>query len=129
MGPTILRRTRDVEMYANRPRLSSLTKSSGHALGQVGQAVVIALAPVVLALASPQVRHWLVEAAANLLVLGGFIAAPILTVIAWIGLMLPSHLPLHQLSSTLFVVALVWVAAGLLIAHVLHDSTTAVDTK
>lgn len=78
-------------------------------------------------LASPHVRHWLVEATANLLVLGGFIAAPILTLIAWVGLMLPAHLPLHRLSSTLFVVALVWVAGGLLIAHALHDQTTLAD--
>lgn len=122
MGPTIIRRERDVESFAGRPWLGSVTRSSGHAVAQVGQAAVIALAPVVVALASPQLRHWLAEAMANLLVLGGFIAAPILTVVAWIGLMLPSRLPLHQLSSTLFVVALIWVAAGLLIAHMVDHS-------
>ncbi len=125
MGPTIMRRERGVESFAVRPRLSTLTRSSGHVVVQVGQATVIALAPVVAALASPQVRHWLVEAIANLLVLGGFIAAPILTVVAWVGLMLPSRLPLHQLSSTLFVVALIWVAAGLLSAHMHHDTSAA----
>ena len=125
MGPTIMRRERGVETLVDRPLLNSLTRSSGHAVVQVGQAAVIALAPIVFALASPQARHWLVEAAANLLVLGGFIAAPILTVVAWVGLLLPARLPLHQLSSTLFVVALIWVASGLLIAHVLHDTTEA----
>ena len=125
MGPTIMRRERSVETLALRPRLGSLTRSSGHAAVQVWQAVVIALAPVVVTLTSPHVRHWLVEAAANLLVLGGFIAAPILTVVAWVGLLLPSRLPLHQLSSTLFAVALIWVAAGLLIAHMLHDTSPA----
>ena len=125
MGPTIMRRERGAETLAERPLLSNLTRSSGHAVVQVGQATVIALAPIVVALASPQARHWLAEAAANLLVLGGFIAAPILTLVAWIGLMLPSHLPLHQLSSTLFVVALIWVVAGLLIALVLDHSTAA----
>lgn len=125
MGPTMVRRAHDIQSFADRPRRSGLTRSSGHAVVQVGQAAVIALAPVVAALASPQVRHWLVEAAANLLVLGGFIAAPILTVVAWVGLMLPKRLPLHQISSTLFVVALVWVAAGLLIAHALDQSSAA----
>lgn len=123
VGPVTIGRTRSGEALAVRARINSLSKSSATVCAQVAQAFVIALAPVVAVLASQQFRHWLVELTANLLVLGGFIAAPILTVVAWVGLMLPSRLALHQMSSTLFIVALIWVAAGLLIAHLLHDSS------
>lgn len=123
MGPIIMRREVGAEALDIRAHVDTFTKASRNALMQTAQIVLIALAGVVTLLANPQIRHWLVEATANLLVLGGFIAAPILTVVAWIGLMLPAHLPLHRISSTLFIVALVWVAAGLLLAHMLHDST------
>ncbi|MGH2486236.1 MAG: hypothetical protein ACRDHE_09510, partial [Ktedonobacterales bacterium] len=110
-----------------RDHRKALAPSSSRKIRHFTHRAVLILAPCVALLASPQVRHWLVEATANLLVLGGFIAAPILTVVAWVGLMLPAHLPLHRLSSTLFIIALVWVAGGLLIAHMLHDKTVHTD--
>jgi hypothetical protein len=121
VGPTIARRAHGAETIGWRDHRKSLDTSSDGIIRQLTHRAALILAPCIALLASPQVRHWLVEATANLLVLGGFIAAPILTVIAWVGLMLPAHLPLHRLSSTLFIVALVWVAGGLLIAHMLHD--------
>ncbi|HKV85523.1 MAG TPA: hypothetical protein VJN88_13265 [Ktedonobacterales bacterium] len=124
MGPTIARRAHGAQTLGWREYRKPLNTFSSGRLRQVTHQAVLILVLYVALLTSPQVRHWVVEATANLLVLGGFIAAPILTVIAWVGLMLPAHLPLHRLSSTLFVVALVWVAGGLLIAHVLQDPTT-----
>ncbi|WIG61584.1 MAG: hypothetical protein OJF49_004332 [Ktedonobacterales bacterium] len=88
-------------------------------------AFVLGLA-LLAALSNPQVRHWLGEALTTLCVVGGFIAAPFLTLSAWIGLALPESMPLHRASTALFVVALVWMALAL-IGALFHGqrSTTA----
>lgn len=93
-------------------------------VGEQGKRLMVALPMVVLPaltlLLSSQVRHWLVETLTTVCVLGGFILAPILTVVAWVGTVLPDRMPLHQLSTTLFVVALVWIGAALVSAHMHH---------
>ncbi len=71
-------------------------------------------------LANDTTRHWLVEAGATLCVAGGFIAAPFLTVTAWIGLTLPRRVLLHQASTALFLIAILWMAAALIGAHLHH---------
>ena len=77
-------------------------------------------APLLVPLASQATRHWLVEAGATLCVAGGFIAAPFLTVTAWIGLALPRRVLLHQASTALFLIAILWMAAALIGAHLHH---------
>lgn len=84
-----------------------------------------ALALPLLALAAPQARHWLAETGATLCVAGGIIAAPVLTLAAWIGLALPPRMLLHQASTALFLVAIIWVAAALIGAHLHHDRRAA----
>lgn len=80
----------------------------------------VVIAPLLLPLASAATRHWLVEAGATVCVAGGFIAAPFLTVTAWIGLALPRRMLLHQASTALFLVAILWMAAALIGAHLHH---------
>jgi hypothetical protein len=69
-------------------------------------------------------RRWLMEMATNFAVLGGFVVAPVLTLAAWLGLVMPDGIFLHRLSSTLFVVSLIWICTAVVVAHV-HVSGTA----
>jgi hypothetical protein len=47
-------------------------------------------------------------------------AAPLLTLLAWIGLMLPDNAPLHGAATTLLVIAIVWLSLALISAHMHH---------
>jgi hypothetical protein len=71
-------------------------------------------------MSNASVRHWIVEMALNVAVVGGFVAAPALSLTAWVGMMLPAQMPLHQASSGLFIAALVWVSIAVVIAH-MHE--------
>lgn len=84
---------------------------------RMAQVVPVVIAPAIAFIASTQVRHWLGELMATVCVVGGFIAAPLLTVAAWVGLALPARMPLHQASTTLFLVAVIWLALALISAH------------
>lgn len=84
-------------------------------------ALPLAALPVLTLLLSSQARHWVVEAITTVCVLGGFILAPVLTLTAWVGMVLPAHMPLHQISTLLFIVALVWIGAALVGAHLHHS--------
>lgn len=75
-------------------------------------------------LGNPGARRWLIEMATNFAVLGGFVVAPVLTLAAWLGLVLPDGIFLHRLSSTLFVVSLIWICAAVVVAH-MHESGAA----
>lgn len=86
----------------------------------MAQALPLILAPAMALIASTHVRHWLGEVMATVCVVGGFIAAPLLTVAAWIGLALPPNMPLHRASTTLFLVAVIWLALALISAHCYH---------
>jgi hypothetical protein len=77
--------------------------------------------PILMPLPSAALRHWLIEAGTTACVAGGFIAAPFLTVTAWIGLALPARAFLHHLSTALFLIAILWMAAALIGAH-LHEN-------
>ena len=83
--------------------------------------LALALAPLALLMVNASARHMLFEALMTVCVVGGFIAAPFLTVAAWIGVILPEHATLHIISTPLFVLALVWLAIAVVSAH-LHDS-------
>ncbi len=85
-------------------------------------ALPLALAPLLALILGSQARHWMAEALTTICVLGGILAAPILALAAWVGMFLPAHMPLHQWSTPLFAVALVWLAAALVGAHVHHGA-------
>jgi hypothetical protein len=72
-------------------------------------------------LSSGAARHWIAESAATVCVVGGFIAAPILTITAWIGMIAPNLLLLHRASTPLFLIALIWLTLAFISAHVHHS--------
>jgi hypothetical protein len=76
---------------------------------------------LVVLLSSEDVRHKIAESAATFCVLGGFIAAPILTITAWIDMIAPEVLPLHHLSTPLFLIAIIWLALAFIGAHLHHS--------
>jgi xanthosine utilization system XapX-like protein len=80
-------------------------------------AVAMVVVPFIAFLANSHLRHWIIEVVTAACVLGGMIAAPVLALIGWVGLILPEQVPLHRASTTLFAVAVVWVAAALIGAH------------
>jgi hypothetical protein len=68
-------------------------------------------------LGSPLTRQWLATTLGNICVLGGILAAPVVSVVAWIGLLLPSHALLHQLAPALVITSLVWFGLAIAGAH------------
>ena len=118
VGPFVLLRERRIggqEWYA---RLQEVAEGSRRSTERLTHITTLATGALLALAGNASLRHWLMEMAANVAVVGGFVAAPVLTVTAWIGLVLPESVPLHHVSTTLFVVALVWVCTAVLIAHV-----------
>ena len=76
---------------------------------------------LVVLLSSEDVRHKIGESAATICVVGGFFAAPILTITAWIDMIAPEILPLHHLSTPLFLIAIIWLALAFIGAHLHHS--------
>lgn len=87
-------------------------------------ALSVLVLPLLALLVSSQARHWVAETITTVCVLGGFVLAPVLTLLAWVGMALPAHMPLHQVSTPLFAVALIWTCAALVGAHVHHAITS-----
>lgn len=81
-----------------------------------------ASAPALDALVGRRARHLASEAWTTLCVVGGFLAAPLLTILAFVGLALPGGAPLHHMATTLLLVAVVWLGLALVGAHVHQDS-------
>lgn len=67
--------------------------------------------------ASSALRHSLVPLLANICIVGGIVAAPIVSAVAWIGMVLPAHSLLHQVANTLFAIALIWLCLAIVGAH------------
>jgi hypothetical protein len=99
-------------------RLSAERRSLGTRLIQGGLAV---LGILLVLLSSGAARHWIAESAATVCVVGGFIAAPILTITAWIGMIAPNLLLLHRVSTPLFLIALIWLILAFISAHLHHS--------
>lgn len=126
MVPISVARLRGVGVREPRAAALGLVKKCERMAARARHTLPLALAaclawPALAVVANPQARHWLAEASATLCVLGGFLAAPVLTVAAWIGLALPERMPLHQASTTLFLVAVIWMALALIGAHLHHE--------
>lgn len=117
MGPFSLLRLRAPSLEGVGARRTQAVREYAQRCARVTQGLPLILAPVVAFMASTQVRHWLGELMATVCVVGGFVAAPLLTVTAWVGLALPARVPLHRASTTLFLVAVIWLALALICAH------------
>jgi hypothetical protein len=99
-----------------------------HSLSQIAHWALIVLGIGMVLVSSEQTRHWLAESVATVCVVGGFIAAPILTILAWVGMMLPNLFPLHRISTLLFIIAIVWLALAFFGAHLHHAHQQARNT-
>ncbi len=118
LGSFLLSRERSAGARQWCVRQTQTVGDIAHSARQVGMRAAWALGPALLALANPHFRHWLAQALGSACVIGGVFAAPLLTLVAWLGLMLPERVALHQASTTLFAVALIWVVLAVLSAHV-----------
>jgi hypothetical protein len=100
-----------------RGRLQERAQWVSRIIARAAHVALLAVGPALALMSNASVRHWIVEMVINVAVVGGFVAAPALSLIAWVGLALPQQMPLHQASSGLFVAALVWVCIAVVIAH------------
>ncbi len=50
-------------------------------------------------------------------VLGGVTVTPVLSILGWVGLMLPIDSALHQIATALLCVAMIWLGFALVVAH------------
>jgi hypothetical protein len=80
-------------------------------------AIWATVASILTLLAGPLMRHWLLASLANITVLGGILAAPVVSVVAWVGMVLPTRALLHQMAPGLMTAALVWLALAIIGAH------------
>jgi len=81
------------------------------------------LAVLVGPLARPWLGQWLaalVAALGNVCILGGILAAPVVSMVAWVGMVLPGKALLHQIAPALMTTALIWLAAAIVGAHVVR---------
>lgn len=74
-------------------------------------------------LASSAFRQWLSTAFATFAIFGGIIAAPVISLVGWIGVTLPVRTPLHQAAPTLFIGALLWMTMAIVSAHARREET------
>ncbi len=81
------------------------------------RACVVGVSLVVATVLSTPLRHWMLEALTAVCVLGGILAAPVVSLIAWLGLVLPENTGLHRIAPVLFGAALIWLCLAILGAH------------
>lgn len=126
MGPISLLRGFGLDMEAGRDRLSEGATRVSAQMAQARERV-IGLAqtarPALGTLRGAPRRVWMAERTGTICVIGGFIAAPLLTMLAWAGLLLPATTPLHGGAEALFVVAIILLGLALVSAHTQLDRT------
>lgn len=89
---------------------------------RIRSALLILLMVTFGLLANVTYRQWIMGALANIAIIGGIVAAPVISLVAWIGVILPVHAPLHQASPTLFIGALLWMVMGFVSAHARREN-------
>lgn len=79
------------------------------------------IGPALLALLTGQssqaARQWLTHTAANVCILGGIVCSPFISMLAWVGMVLPTQAALHQLAPVLMTASLIWLALAIIAAH------------
>src|SRR5262245_3447403 len=110
-------RDAQVQAQSDRSRSGQMTSCAECMPCDVEQRLPQGLPHRLGSLLTVQRRRWLAEASATLCVLGGFTTAPLLTLLAWLGLMLPAGAPLHGAATTLLVIAIIWLSLALVSAH------------
>lgn len=90
---------------------------------RIWSALLIALLVIIGLLVSATSRHWLIAAAANVTIIGGIVAAPVVSLIGWVGVVLPAKTPLHQAAPALFIGAILWMVMAFISAHARHKNS------
>jgi hypothetical protein len=129
MGSISLARIRSVRPEERRELAVGIIRSYLRSGIRSVQTLWFVILPIFLVLLNSQARHWLSEALATVTVVGGFLAAPILTLMAWIGLALPEGVLLHRASTAMFLIAIIWMAFALIGAHLHHHRHYAQDSE
>lgn len=124
MGPFVLTREQSAPQDWDERLTEPADRRHAAVRHRSGVIAFTALRSATPLLGNPGARRWLMELATNFAVLGGFVVAPVLTLAAWLGLVMPDGIFLHRLSSTLFVVSLIWICTAVVVAH-MHESGTA----
>ncbi|HEV8193921.1 MAG TPA: hypothetical protein VGP82_20925 [Ktedonobacterales bacterium] len=75
------------------------------------------LAAVSSLMLNPTWRQWTGHLLANVFIVGGIVAAPLVSVVGWIGVALPPRTALHEVAPTLFTSALIWLLVAIVAAH------------
>lgn len=91
---------------------------------RVWSALLLALVFAIGVLSHPTSRHWVSAVFAYIAIVGGIVAAPVISLVAWIGVSLPAHAPLHQAAPTLFIGAILWMVMGFVSAHARRDDSS-----
>jgi hypothetical protein len=76
-----------------------------------------AMAALLTAATGSMTRQMLAHTLANVCILGGIVGAPVISVLAWIGMVLSDTSPLHQAAPALMTGALIWLALAIIGAH------------
>jgi hypothetical protein len=76
-----------------------------------------AMGALLTAVTGSMARQMLAHTLANVCILGGIVGAPVISVMAWVGMALPTAAPLHQAAPTLMTGALIWLALAITGAH------------
>lgn len=104
--------------------LGSADEMSGQALPQDdGSSAVLlwgvgqALQAILTGQSGHAARQWLTHTAANVCILGGIICSPFISMLAWVGMALPTQTGLHQMAPALMTAALIWLALAIITAH------------
>ena len=132
MGPMTLLRGFGEDMDARRDRL---TDAMMHILERMTStrdwfaALPQAARPALDAMLAAPRRLWVSERATTICVIGGILSAPLLTVLACIGLLTPMNAPLHQGAQPLMVVAVVLLLLSLMSAQAHTQRTSASDEE
>src|SRR5260221_14430471 len=91
----------DPQGWCARPETTPQTKRDR-------QRTRLMLLALLMRLGGPVTRQWLASALANICILGGILAAPVVSVVGWIGLALPKYALLHQMAPMLVAGSLIW---------------------
>jgi hypothetical protein len=126
--PTFKRPERKLRRWQRKTRVAAWRASrDGHVRAiltwRIWSALLVALVVVISLLANATARHWISTSFANVAIIGGILAAPVISLVAWVGVILPVRAPLHQAAPTLFIGALLWMAMGIVSAHTRRHET------
>src|SRR5262245_11489814 len=123
--PMMLTQDSKLDLQGRMHRLTRLVRLYRRRLARNGRTWLFSgwgmLVTMVAAVSSltlnPTWRHWTGHLLANVFILGGIVAAPLVSLVGWIGVAQPPRTALHEVAPTLFASALIWLLVAIVAAH------------